>query len=189
MRPAFVGIVFATLVGTSLMFWSFTLKPAPKTEPVVAQAVSEPVAPAPPAPVAQFAAEPQPVDELPRPKRIDPEIERMQAIVHAIDQRYLDMPSKAKDTPEAKRIEEMLAKRGIGRIEMPLAYNITWNYNHMLRVTKRPEVARMHVNDLMKRLEGKGPIGEDFWSELFAMQPTVFYGQKDFSMPPEFAQN
>jgi hypothetical protein len=186
MRPAFVGVILATLIGLTLVFWSFTLKPAPA--PVAIQAKVEPSAAPEAAPVTQIVAEPQPIVEVPRPVRIDPEVERTKAIERAIDERYLES-SPAKDTPEARQIEEMLARRGIGRVEMPLAYNITWNYHHFLKVTKHPVAARVEVDRLMKRLSSKGPIGEDFWNELFAIKPTVFYGQKDFSLPPEFASN
>ena len=182
-----VLVAFVVAIGTGWLTVETLRKQTPTVAPTVEEVQTVPETP--PVSVAQAVVAPSTeasAVESPRPKHVDPEVERMKAIVRAIDERYLES-SPAKDTPEAKQIEAMLAKRGIDRVEMPLAYNITWNYHHFLKVTGQPEIARMQVGDFSQRLSKKGPINEDFWTELFAIKPTVFYGQKDFSMPPEFA--
>ena len=58
----------------------------------------------------------------------------MKALAKHMDLRHLES-SPAKDTPEAKAIQELLAKRGINRAAVPVCYNVCWNYHHTLKVS------------------------------------------------------
>lgn len=111
-------------------------------------------------------------------------IEVRKQMIKQMDLRYLE-GSPAKDTPEAKAIQAMLAKRGISRAAVPLCYNIAWNYQHALRTigdaNMALDVVRIDKDKLSRH--GYGEVGEDFWQEVLALQPTVPFGIKDYNMP------
>ena len=107
----------------------------------------------------------------------------MQRVKKHMDLRYLES-SPAKNTPEARQIEAMLAVRGVDRSAVPTAYNIAWNYHLIYANGKTPErIAKRVVQDKVDELNRTGKLGADFWEQLFQIKPTVFFGQKDFNSP------
>src|SRR5688572_7020848 len=92
---------------------------------------------------------------------------------------YLEK-SPAKNTPEAKQIQAMLAVRGLDRSLIPACYNIAWNYQLRRKMSGgTPVVAEMSVRSERESLISKHPeLNEDFWKEIYQIKPTVFFGSR-----------
>jgi hypothetical protein len=154
-------------------------------------ALSNPAPVAPAVGVVEPLENPTPTDDPEAaPEEVtDPaQIEARKKMRRQMDLRYLES-SAAKNTPEAKQIEAMLAKRGISRGAIPICYGIAWNYQVALKnlgdnpVAER--IALSHVRPEFEKLQrdGYGEVGEDFWQELLQIRPTVFFGEKDYNLP------
>jgi hypothetical protein len=114
------------------------------------------------------------------------EIEVRKKVIKHMDLRYLES-SPAKDTPEAKAIQDILAKHGIHRAAVPLCYALAWNYHQALKISGDAQFAEQSVMFDKEKLRryGYGNVGDDFWQEVFAVKPVVFFGEKDYTTPRE----
>jgi hypothetical protein len=90
-------------------------------------------------------------------------------------------PVEAKDTPEAKQVEALLAKHGLDPAALPVAYDYAYEYNRMGRLTGQSEGARFHLQQAMvphrRKLEKYGPIPPALLEDLTRVPATVFWPQ------------
>ncbi len=105
-----------------------------------------------------------------------------------IDIRYYE-ESPAKDTAECQTIKDLLIKEGVGRDAIGDAYNAAWDYSRAVDAAAKAGVSdqvitRMLRNDASDKLRKKFGIANDgFFDALFQIQPKVFFGQKNLSLP------
>src|SRR5688572_20001582 len=105
--------------------------------------------------------------------------------------------SPAKDTLEAKQVEDVLAAHGFERAALPAAYSYAYEFHRMSRLMgyDQSEGARFHLEGVMRhhreRLERYGQLDDGFPTHLLSIQPKVFYGQQSTGgemriLPKEF---
>jgi hypothetical protein len=104
-----------------------------------------------------------------------------------IDLRQLEA-SPAKDTPEAKQIEALLTAHGFDRAALPAAYGYAYEFHRLGgMIDGADEGARLHLQNSLRpqrsRLGKYGELNEAFLTNLLAIHPTVFFGQRNIHAP------
>lgn len=179
-------------------------KPAPEAPPVpvrqVAQTTRAVTAPAVAVPEVAPAPEPEPAPKEPHVFVDDPAAdeepkvstrpmteEEMRNVVVLKTHQYLTQleRSPAKDTPEAKAIQGILADHRISRAAVPIAYGVAQEYHRIKKMTGSEVMAREVIRPQKNNLKayGFGDVDEKFWEQILAIQPTIPMGPPVFEQP------